>query len=181
MRETRVWALSWEESLEKEMASHSSITWKIPWTEEPGRLQSMGSQRVGHDWATSLHFTWDNSLCNMRHWKIKHTRRSCPESKLEKWFFFFFLPCPGVSWYLHCYLLQDDLVQSRSSFFPSEEDVCSITVSKAVLNTERKHELRHQRGQRSQWNQERPPQVDKVLEQVFHRILWRGSLHQNFW
>ena len=40
------------------MAIHSSTTaWKIPWTEEPGRLQSMGSQRVGHDWETSLHFT----------------------------------------------------------------------------------------------------------------------------
>ena len=42
-------------SLEKDMAIHSStIAWKIPWTEEPDRLQSMGSQRVGHDWATSL-------------------------------------------------------------------------------------------------------------------------------
>ena len=42
-------------SLEKEMAAHSSIfAWKIPWTKEPGRLQSMGSQRVGHDWVTSL-------------------------------------------------------------------------------------------------------------------------------
>ena len=41
--------------LEKEMATHSSIlAWKIPWTEEPGRLQSMGLQRVGHDWAISL-------------------------------------------------------------------------------------------------------------------------------
>ena len=41
--------------LEKEMAPHSStLAWKIPWTEEPGRLQSMGSQRVGHDWETSL-------------------------------------------------------------------------------------------------------------------------------
>ena len=45
-------------SLEKEMATHSSIlAWKIPWTEDPGRLQSMGCQRVEHDWATSLHFT----------------------------------------------------------------------------------------------------------------------------
>ena len=43
--------------LEKEMATHSSIlAWKIPWTEEPGGLQSTGSQRVRHDWATSLHF-----------------------------------------------------------------------------------------------------------------------------
>ena len=55
MRETRVWSLCREDPLEKEMAIHSSIlAWKIPWTEEPGRLQSMGSQRVSHDWATSL-------------------------------------------------------------------------------------------------------------------------------
>ena len=45
----------WENPLEKEMATHSStLAWKIPWIEEPGRLQSMGSQRVGHDWAPSL-------------------------------------------------------------------------------------------------------------------------------
>ena len=44
MRETRVRSLGWEDPLEKEMAVHSSIlTWKSPWTEEPGRLQSMGS------------------------------------------------------------------------------------------------------------------------------------------
>ena len=50
MRETWVQSLGWEDRLEKEMAIHSSIiAWKIPWTEEPGRLQSMGLQRVGHD------------------------------------------------------------------------------------------------------------------------------------
>ena len=50
MWETRVQSLGWEDPLEKEMAIHSStIAWKIPWTEEPGRLQNMGSQRVGHD------------------------------------------------------------------------------------------------------------------------------------
>ena len=49
MRETLVRALSWEDALEKEMAIHSStIGWTIPWTEEPGRLQSMGLQTVGH-------------------------------------------------------------------------------------------------------------------------------------
>ena len=49
MQETRVRSLSWEDPLEKEMATHSSIlAWKIPWTGEPGRLQSMGSLRVGH-------------------------------------------------------------------------------------------------------------------------------------
>ena len=50
MRETRVQSLACGDLLEKEMATHSSIfVWKIPWTEEPGRLQSMGLQRVGHD------------------------------------------------------------------------------------------------------------------------------------
>ena len=47
-QETQVRSLSWEDPLEKEMASHSSIlVWKTTWTEEPGGLQSMGSQRVG--------------------------------------------------------------------------------------------------------------------------------------
>ena len=50
MRETRVRSLGREDPLEKEMATHSStLAWKIPWTEEPGRLQSMGSQRVRHN------------------------------------------------------------------------------------------------------------------------------------
>ena len=50
MQETRVQSLGWEDPLEKEMAAHSSIlAWKIPWTAEPGRLPSMGSQRVRHD------------------------------------------------------------------------------------------------------------------------------------
>ena len=50
MWETWVRSLGWEDPLEKEMAIHSStIAWKIPWTEEPGKLQSMGSQRVGQD------------------------------------------------------------------------------------------------------------------------------------
>ena len=53
--ETQVWSLGWEDPLEKEMATHSStLAWKIPWTEEPGRLQSIGSLRVKHDWVTSL-------------------------------------------------------------------------------------------------------------------------------
>ena len=53
-------------STEKAMAPHSStLAWKIPWTEEPGRLQSMGSLRVGHDWRTSL------SLFTFMHWRRK--------------------------------------------------------------------------------------------------------------
>ena len=50
MQETRVQSLGQEDPLEKEMATHPSIlAWRIPWTEEPGGLQSMGSQRVRHD------------------------------------------------------------------------------------------------------------------------------------
>ena len=50
MRETRVRSLGWEDPLEEEMATHSStLAWRIPWTEEPGGLQYVGSQRVGHD------------------------------------------------------------------------------------------------------------------------------------
>ena len=53
--ETQVRSLGQEDPLEKEMATHSSLlAWEIPWTEEPGGLQSMGSQRVGHDWALIL-------------------------------------------------------------------------------------------------------------------------------
>ena len=50
MQETQVRSLHWEDPLKKGMAIHSSIlSWKIPWTEEPGGLQSLGSQRVGHN------------------------------------------------------------------------------------------------------------------------------------
>ena len=76
MQET--WALSLirEDLLEKGMAIHSSIlAWRIPWTEEPGRLQSMGSQRLRHDWVTNTHTfriryrcsrLWDRKLRNPR-------------------------------------------------------------------------------------------------------------------
>jgi len=63
MQETWVWSLGWEDPLEKEMATHSStLAWKIPWTEEHGGLQSTGSQKVGHDWTTSLSLSSSNLL-----------------------------------------------------------------------------------------------------------------------
>ena len=56
VRETWVWSLGWENPLEEDTATHSSIlTWRIPWTEEPGRLQSIVSHRVRHDLAHSTH------------------------------------------------------------------------------------------------------------------------------
>ena len=75
MWETRVQFLGQEDSLEKEMATHSRIlAWRILWTEEPGGLQSTGSQRVGHDWATNtfiFHYKkkWGNSLVV---WCLRH-------------------------------------------------------------------------------------------------------------
>ena len=66
--ETRVQSLGQEGPLEKEMATHSSIlAWRIPWTEEPGRLQSKGLQRVRHDSATSLSL----SLSRLIQWFVQ--------------------------------------------------------------------------------------------------------------
>ena len=84
MWETRVWSLGREDPLEKEMATHpSALAWRIPRREEPGRLQSTGSQRVGHDWVTSLHFTWVPSCLSDR---IMNTVKM---SKLHKFIYRF--------------------------------------------------------------------------------------------
>ena len=59
IQETQVWSLGQEDPLQKEMAAHSSIlAWRIPWIEEPGRLQSTGLHRVGHDWVTNTFFSF---------------------------------------------------------------------------------------------------------------------------
>ena len=93
MQESWVQSLGRKDSLEKEMATHSStLAWKIPWTEEPGRLQSMESQRVGHNWTTSLSYfplepssirllslpVHQNSFCQGHHWP--HTARSSDQT-----------------------------------------------------------------------------------------------------
>ena len=75
MQETWVWSLSREDPLEKEMATHSTIfIWKIPWTEEPCRLQSKGSQRVRHDWATNTHV---GASSQSSHWAGHHQLSYC--------------------------------------------------------------------------------------------------------
>jgi len=75
--ETRLQSLGLEDHLEKEIATHSSIlAWRIPWTEDPGRLQSTGLQRVGHNWATSLEGViglYRNSQLNLlQHQFLRH-------------------------------------------------------------------------------------------------------------
>ena len=77
MWETQVQSLGWEDPLEREMATHSSVfAWRIPWTAEPGWLQAMGSQRVGHDWATSVSlslgasYKWNRTIFFLCGWHI---------------------------------------------------------------------------------------------------------------
>ena len=77
-QDTQVWSLGQEDPLEEGMATHASIfTWKIPWTEEPGGLQSMGSQRVRHDWRDLTHqIRSDQSLSRV--WLCNPMNRSTP-------------------------------------------------------------------------------------------------------
>jgi len=90
MQETQVWPLGWEDPLQNDMAIHSSVlAWKIPRSEEPGRLQSMGSQRVGHDWAHTVFKDsktsgkriplgkgwWMNEACGNCRYQAKWTER----------------------------------------------------------------------------------------------------------
>ena len=74
MQEAQVGSLDQEDSLEKGMATHCSIlAWRLPWTEKPGGLQSLGSYRVGHDWATN---TSKDSIHVLRDWPwfLRRTR-----------------------------------------------------------------------------------------------------------
>ena len=70
VQETQVRSLGQEDPLEKETATHSSIlAWRIPWTEEPGELQFMGSQRVRHNWVTNTTTT--------KYWRADTGNKSC--------------------------------------------------------------------------------------------------------
>ena len=94
MRETWVWSLGWEDPLEEGMATHSSIlAWRIPWAEEPGGLQSMGSQIVQHDWMTNtlpFHFITLWVLDMLRVWAPDSTeRRGFPSTNKQ---------CSDINW-----------------------------------------------------------------------------------
>ena len=78
MQETRVQSLSWGDPLEEGMATHSSIlAWRSQWTEEPDGLQSIGSQRVGHDWATNTFTLQDRGPCELR--SMEMDRGACEQ------------------------------------------------------------------------------------------------------
>ena len=94
-RETRVQSLGWEDPLEKEMATYSSIlAWRISRTEEPGGLLSTGSQRVRHDWATSLSFTFngqdiDLHYCGTEWFALETNRDHSVVYEIALYFFFY--------------------------------------------------------------------------------------------
>ena len=86
IQETWGWCLVWKDSLEEEMAPHSSVvSWRIPWTEEPGGLQPMGSQRVRHDWVAST-FTLSRSRkrASARHRIFWCSDLGCPASRTRR-------------------------------------------------------------------------------------------------
>ena len=86
MWKTRVGYLGREKPLEKEMAIHSStLAWKIPWTEEPGRLQSMGSQRVRHGWENKLSLSYKNISINI--YIFRERERGKERKKLHSFVF----------------------------------------------------------------------------------------------
>ena len=112
MWETWVPPLGGEDPMEKEMATHSNtLAWKIPWMEEPGRLQSTGSQRVGHDWITSL------SLSKVLQW-FKATILFCSyilwvrDSNRVQW-----RQLVSITWYLEIQLERLEATGSKAVLF----------------------------------------------------------------
>ena len=87
MQETQVQSLGQEDPLEKGMATHSSIlAWRIPWTEDLGKLQSMGSQRVRQDWVTNTNvFKWEFKSC-ITSLKDLHLNRYVGSNYWGSWF-----------------------------------------------------------------------------------------------
>ena len=105
--ETWIRSLGWEDPLEKEMATHSSIlAWRIPWTEEPGRLQSIVLQRVRHDWATSLSLSFPLGFTGLISLKSKGLSRVFSNTTVWKYQFF---GAQTSSWsysHIHTWLLE---------------------------------------------------------------------------
>ena len=123
IRETRVRSLGWEDPLEKEMATHSSSpAWRIPGMEEPGRLQSMGSQRVGHDWEIALHFTSMKIMATSSKTPYAISRSAAPRTPA---------PAAVYCWpYLHRRPLNTVLSQSLwGSLGPGAHKVCLSPLS----------------------------------------------------
>ena len=119
-QETWVWSLGWEDALEKGMATYPSLlAWRTPWIGQPGRIQSLGSQRVGHDWATNT-FTF-KYLPYLR-WKFLEIffslsySQPCPENTLK-------IHIHWISIFLRCIKLIE--LFPSSLFLPSSKNIFS--------------------------------------------------------
>ena len=154
MQETQVQSLGWEDLLEMEMATHSSsLAWKIPRTEEPGRPQSMGLQRAGHDWATPLPLLHLNTWCifkkstwcadvfwDTRLWRRGRsgclpTGRYCSKRMLFRAFQIHFKPLFSVlktSHWFHC--LNISFVKKSQLVLPCESFLDYQNILKSVLS-----------------------------------------------
>ena len=127
MQKTWLWSLSWEDPLEKGMATHSStLTWRIPWSEEPGGLQSMGFERVGHNWATNTHTQDDlDPLLGMA------VSSSRGDLAFKDWWF---ISLGDYLWWLFCVIIfLPKYHQSRSLFLVSAASQLSIVHLPGVL------------------------------------------------
>ena len=108
--ETWVWSLDWKDPLEKGMATYSSIlAWRIPWTKKSGKLQSMGWQRVRHDWAT---FTFTFQRC-LIYWRKKIHQRLLLNVNISQY-----------SSRLHCFLSYIRVFSSLLSHTSTQNYVC---------------------------------------------------------
>ena len=118
VQKTWVWSLGWEDSLEKGMATHSSIlAWRIPWTEEPGGLQSMGLQTARHDWRTNTFLGVHNAS---RNWEAGLTVTRL----LGKSYWKLIFACDSVAAIQGVYLHEGGSINLRSprSAGPSKRD-----------------------------------------------------------
>ena len=129
MQETWVWSLGQEDPLEKGMATHSNIlAWRIPWAEEPGGLQSTGSQRVGHHWATSLSLSqWITEYYEHNFYMPGETKKSmwltllwyllyCDDLELLPQYLLVYLP-RKIEWWKKFFSLRHSTGLSNSAYY----------------------------------------------------------------
>ena len=132
IQETWVRSLVLEDSLEKGMATYSSIlAWRMPWTEDPGRLQSTGSQRIRHDWATNththIHTMWGPIPDFLNHKDVRQAELRTTVTTIK--FFCLYVPCIWSAYYKENILLcmtRDYLNHLSWSYFHPSNSAHSI-------------------------------------------------------